>query len=186
MSVYIFTGRFQPVHNGHVSFIENFIDNYPNDKFILAIIRDCLKSELASDFDIIGNTNFQNEKNPFSSSQVLEMISTVFHSRLPGKVLTTLLPRPSDLIWQVIDSLFFNEERIWIFPSPEDPEQRKWEDQKAKFYESKGEKIIRIPVSKSVSSTEIRDCIDKKDYEELACKLPVEIIPLIRKYETHL
>ena len=185
MTIYIFTGRFQPIHNGHVHFVESFIEAHPRDRFMLAVIRDCLQPELVSSFDVVGNVHFQEERNPYSASQVLEMVSAVFQNRLPGKVLTTLLPRPSSHIWQIIDSLFVAEERVWIFPARQGDEQRKWEDAKANFYQSRGERILYVPSDGLASSTEIRQLLDRKDYRQLSDMVPPEILPLLQEYDSH-
>ena len=70
----IFTGRFQPFHNGHLSIIKKLNKKYPNETICIAVIKDFPTNQIKNEFDLIVDSMLVKEKNPFDSEMVLNMI----------------------------------------------------------------------------------------------------------------
>ena len=69
----IYTGRFQPFHNGHLSLIRRLREEYPTQKLCLAIIKDVPFKE-KTEFDKTVDSMLSCERNPFNSETVLSII----------------------------------------------------------------------------------------------------------------
>jgi cytidyltransferase-like protein len=179
--MYIFSGRFQPIHNGHIDLVSNFLQNYPNDKLIIAIVRNYQIIGKNKLFDKQSEENFSAEKNPFCGQETLEMVSAAL-TKFEDRVMTTFIPRPSFETWKIIQS-FFDSERTWIVPII-DSEFGEWENNKASFFNEQGDKVLRIFIDKNISSTDIRQLIENKNFDRLNLLIPKEAMVVIQeKYE---
>ena len=168
----IFTGRFQPFHNGHLYLLDKLRKIYPNETICLAIVKD-FKVSTKTSFDILANTALSKERSVLSAEDTLKLIQKVIRLRQYENVISTLMPRASDESWHIIDSMF-DSNRTWVFTKRTDGVDD-WEKTKMEYYCSKGEKAVMIPISKDLSGTDIRIKLKRKMTSELSNYIPVEI-----------
>ena len=177
----IFTGRFQPFHNGHLSLIRYVQEKYPRETLCLAIVRNIPNNEL-TDFDKQASKALNNSRNLLTAEQTLYTIQKTLSCLEYKNVISTLIPRPSDETWPIIDSMF-DSRRKWLFTCNV-TEIDKWEEIKIDFYKSKGESVNIVPISKDISGTRIRRLLENIDehYEELLEVLPETVLQCIKDY----
>ena len=144
----IYTGRFQPFHNGHLSLIKTLRSSFPTEIICIAVIKDVPLQNKKDEFDELVDQQLRVSKNPFSSDVVLKLIDEVLQQEKLYNVVTTLMPRASKETWQIINALF-DCKRIWAF-THNSLQPDEWEEEKAEFYSSMGESIIRIPIKKEI------------------------------------
>ena len=173
----IYTGRFQPIHNGHLSLIKRLRTEYPNQTLCIAVIKD-IPLEKKSEFDKTSDVILSQERNPFNTEMTLSLINKVVKAEGIDNIIVTLMPRASSATWGIIKALF-DCERIWVFTknriSIDD-----WEDKKSAFYQSMGDKVIRIPIDKAISGSDIRILIQNSDYDKLQLYLHPSTIEAIK------
>lgn len=177
----IFTGRFQPFHNGHLSIINKLCELYPYETICVAIIKDAPLKEAKSEFDREVDIKLSKDRNPFKTDITLKLVTEILRNIKYDNVVTTLMPRASMETWNYITSLF-DCDRIWIF-TQNTTGQDNWEDIKCKFYESRGEKVIRIPIEKKIDGTTIRHAIKMREYDKLNKMVPKEILDYIKEHD---
>jgi len=179
MPMIIFSGRFQPIHNGHIDLINKLVEKYPDNKIVLGVVKDVKKLNFSNDaFDVATNQNFLDGKNPFSGQETLELISTAL-GELKDRVIITMIPRPSIDTWVIIES-FFDGDRVWVIPQI-DGEFGMWEDEKASFFESRGDKVSRIKIDKKINSTDVRRLMNEGKYDELSKLVPNNVAKKIKE-----
>ena len=164
------------MHNGHLSLIKQLKKQYPNETVCIAVIKDTpLGSK--TDFDHVADGMLSSERNPFDTQVTLTLIDRVLKAEHLDNVLVTLMPRASLATWPVVTALF-DCQRTWVFTQNQiSPDV--WEDQKATFYQSMGDKVIRVPIQKSISGTLIRQAIKLHDYDSLATMVPQQVLQYI-------
>lgn len=177
--MYIFTGRFQPFHKGHLSVIEHLCDNYPYETICVAIIKDFPFVGEKTDFDKRVDIEIAKKDPMFNAETTLSLINQVLRHFGYDHVVTTLMPRASIQSWEVIERLF-DCDRTWVFTDDQHGNDS-WERTKSEFYELQGEKVIFIPINKSISGTLLRELIHKGDYVKLEEYLPFDIIKILKK-----
>lgn len=170
----IYTGRFQPFHNGHLSLIKTLRSSFPTEIICIAVIKDVPLQNKKDEFDELVDQQLRVSKNPFSSDVVLKLIDEVLQQEKLYNVVTTLMPRASKETWQIINALF-DCKRIWAF-THNSLQPDEWEEKKAEFYSSMGESIIRIPIKKEINGTDIRASMNNCDYAILASLVPSPIL----------
>lgn len=179
--MFIFTGRFQPFHNGHLSIIEYLSKKYPNEIICVAIIKDYPFLEEKSDFDKRVDIELSKKSDALDAEKTLHIITNILQNRGYKNTVVTLMPRASSESWKVIESLF-DCNRIWVFTdNQQQPDS--WEELKRNFYVSMNEDIILVPIEKTVNGTDIRFRLKNKDYEILRESLPKEVIDFYKKYD---
>lgn len=167
--VIVFTGRFQPFHNGHISLIDYIKKLYPNEILCIAIVRNVPTNSL-TEFDLRANHALNDSRNLLTSEKTLYIVQQTLSDLGYKNVISTLIPRPSDQTWHIIDSIL-DSNRIWAFTcNAEEPDE--WEQTKIDYYKSKGEKVIVFPINKEISGTKIRNLIKEKNFEMLSNLLP--------------
>ena len=169
----IYTGRFQPVHNGHISLIQKLRELYPHETICVAIIKN-VPIESDNEFDKSVDSMMLEERNPYSAEVVLKMMTKVIKTRFPENVVATLMPRASVSNWSTITALF-DCERIWAFTENQNTVDE-WEKKKFDFYTQQGDETIRVKIKKDIEGTKIREFLKKKDYDSLKRLVPAEII----------
>lgn len=171
----IFTGRFQPFHNGHLYMIEELRSLFPNETICIAVIKDV---------PIVNKTEFDKKvdcelkKNIFEPETVSEMINLVKTARKWDNVVVSLMPRASESTWKMITELF-DCDRTWAFT--QNSKTDAWEEEKVKFYQSTGDKVIRIPISKDINGSNIRSALEDKNYDYLKNNVPEEIVDYLKQ-----
>ena len=174
----IYTGRFQPFHNGHLSLIKRIKTDYPDQKLCLAIIKD-VPFERKSEFDKMVDGMLSQERNPFNSEVTLTLINEALKTEEIADIFVTLMPRASKETWGTITALF-DCERTWVFTKNQ-TDIDDWEEKKSGFYQSMGDKIIRIPIVKDINGSEIRRALNDGDYEYLKRFVPQSIYEFLKQ-----
>lgn len=150
---YIFSGRFQPFHNGHMQILKNLLRIVKKDDVIvLAISTQAFSvTKKSSEFTNITNEHYQEERNPWNYLVVLEAVNTIIqHLNLNNRILSTLIPRPDLGLEQI--KLWFPSNRVWIIPKGDE----NFDDLKEKFFLSQGEEVLRINDISKISGWELR------------------------------
>lgn len=173
----IFTGRFQPFHNGHLAIIDYLNKTYPNEVICVAIIKDFPFINPKDDFDKRVDIELSKSIALFNSETILQLINEVLIHRNYTNVVTTLMPRASVESWNVIECLF-DSERTWVFTDNRLYTDL-WEKSKVNFYHSKHEDVLLVPINKAISGSDIREIIEKKEFEKLEEFVPYEIFNFI-------
>jgi len=167
----IFTGRFQPFHNGHLYLLEQLRCMYPYETICLAIVKDFSVS-IKTEFDTLADSALSKDRFIFNAEDTMRLIQKIINTHQYENA--TLMPRASDESWHIIDSMF-DSNRTWIFTKSINGVDD-WENAKIEYYRSKGERTILVPVSKDLSGTDIRLILKKMNLCEISRKIPLEII----------
>lgn len=168
----IYTGRFQPFHNGHLSFIKKLKKIYPNEKICVAIIKD-VPLVNKTKFDDVVDGMLKKQRNPFNAETTLSLVTKSLQQEGEENldVLVTLMPRASEETWPYIVSMF-DCERTWVFTKNQEKFDA-WEEEKFKFYKSLGENIVQIPISnKEIGGTDIRKHIEADEFDKIINLVP--------------
>ena len=169
----IYTGRFQPFHNGHLDLIKRLKCEYRNEHICLAIIKDVPINNKTM-FDEVVDSMLEKARNPFNSEVTLALIRESLHDEGLEDVLVTLMPRASFETWSLITALF-DCERTWVFTENQLGKDE-WDDKKYEFYKSRGDKVVRVPIKKDFSGSLIRKYIEAKKFGALKTLMPVCIL----------
>ena len=158
----IFTGRFQPLHNGHVKILEKIKCIYPNCNLIICIIRNSSDTKTIKEkgsFHILSQSKFIEENNPLPNWERFKLLS-IFIKSNPIFLNTFILMRDRpDIDW--IKSLQdLPKDRTFVLPNCE---KNEFDKQKSEYYKQKGEKLIFIDIEESAqySATDIREELKK-------------------------
>ena len=63
----VFTGRFQPLHSGHIEMLRAIKEQYPDDLLIICIVRNTsreVKPEIDNAFNVISRQKQKKNNNP--------------------------------------------------------------------------------------------------------------------------
>ena len=173
----IYTGRFQPFHNGHLSLINTLQKEYPNQIICIGIIKS-VPIQNKSNFDKEVDTQLSDSKNPFDAETVLHLIDIVLQQEGLKNVVTTLMPRASQETWPTICAMF-DCERVWAFTENR-LQVDEWEQKKAAWYADMGENTIHIPIEKNINGTDIRTAIQEGNFDSLAPFVPIPILDYLK------
>lgn len=169
----IYTGRFQPIHKGHLSLIKRLRAEYPNQTLCIAVIKDIQVGE-KTEFDKTVDGMLSKERNPFNTEITLSIIDKVLKAEGIENTIVTLMPRASLETWNMVKALF-DCERIWVFTKNQIGLDD-WEEKKSAFYQDMGDKIIRVPITKDINGSDIRMLIENRNYDKLKLYLHVSTI----------
>jgi cytidyltransferase-like protein len=144
VSVYIFTGRFQPLHKGHISFLENVKMCHPDSTLLICIIRQTTQPQ-----PFASNSSFNKESimkhhpqnNPLPNWNRYMLLSLAVKSNHFLRENTEIIFRNrSDIDWdESVQDL--PKDRIWLLPKyAKEP----FDLEKQKYYQSKNERIETI------------------------------------------
>ena len=151
MKTYIFTGRFQPLHLGHISFLKTIKQRYPSDLLIVCILRNSKRNEspkIMNDFYLISKAKQIESNNPLPNWNRYMLLSLAIKDDPLLRNNTIILFRNrSDIDWEesIAD---LPEKRIWVFPRYT---KEKFDEEKVKYYKEKKESIEIIDCDEQVS-----------------------------------
>ncbi len=169
MCVYIFAGRFQPFHNGHMQVFQQLCEKLtPLDTLVLGVISP-FESEDIKDEDFLEASKEHHlpERNPWDVLIPLSAVSQIARtSHYARQIVPTLLPRP-EYGWKTLMS-WFPRKRVWIIPSAGED----FDNKKSDFFINNGDRVIRLPDTTGVSGRELRELYQKGQYEEFAANIP--------------
>ncbi len=75
--MFIFTGRFQPFHNGHLNIVEYLSKKYPNEIICVAIIKDYPFLREKSDFDKRVDIELSKKLDALDAEKTLHIITNI-------------------------------------------------------------------------------------------------------------
>lgn len=141
MNNIVFTGRFQPLHIGHIEFIRTIKRKYPKELLIICIIRNSYEEILPKEknnFYLVSKEKQQKINNPIPNWERFILLKTAIDNdnELKNNTIIIFRDRP-DLDWtKSVQDL--PENRMFIFPSYC---QESFDFEKIQFYKNKNESI---------------------------------------------
>lgn len=181
MCVYIFAGRFQPFHNGHMEVLKELCKKINSTDFVvLGVIAHYELQDIKDKvFFEASKEHHLPERNPWELSVSLEAISSIARSgQFKQQIITTILPRP-ECAWEII-KVWFPTKRIWVIPMAGED----FDDQKSIFFNKMGDEVIRFPDTTGVSGRDLRDLYKKGQYEEFLANVPKGLADIYFKEES--
>jgi len=152
---YIFPGRFQPFHNDHLVVVRSTVAQ-TDGILLIGIVIHTLDLEDCSTFETEARLQNSPDRNPFSPLERLSMVKGCIEeelSEISNRILTILLPRP-EANWRLIEAMFPSR-RTWVVPDAGE----EFDDMKAQFFASKGDVVMRIPITPSTNGYLVRNAI---------------------------
>lgn len=144
MPAYIFTGRFQPIHKGHIRFLEAAKKKHPEDLLIICVIRNSTGNEKAvteSVFHMESKTKQVSANNPMPNWNRYWLLSLAVNASDILRDNTVIIFRDrSDLNFQKSVS-DLPEDRVWIFPSYA---KESFDEAKIQYYQEQNEVVELI------------------------------------------
>lgn len=181
MCIYIFAGRFQPFHNGHMQVFQQLCEKItPTDTLVLGVIAP-FKSDDIKDLDFLelSEEHHLPDRNPWKVSIPLSAISQIARSsHYGGQIITTLLPRP-EYGWETIIS-WFPGKRIWVIPSAGED----FDNSKSVFFAKMGDQVIRFPDTTGISGRDLRRLYKEGQYEKFVSCVPRGLADIYFKEKT--
>lgn len=168
MCVYIFAGRFQPFHNGHMQVLQELCEkSTQRDKIVLAVVAPFVSKDIQdNEFLAASQEHHLPERNPWNVSVCLSAVTRVAKLFHRENILTTLLPRP-EYGWDTI-CMWFPEKRIWVIPEAGET----FDEKKADFFTKMGDTVLRLPDSTNVSGRILREYYRTDQYERFSEGVP--------------
>lgn len=164
----IFTGRFQPLHMGHIQMIRKIKEIYPDDLLLICILRNTVTGVIAreeSAFHEVSKSKQRSENNPLPNWNRYMLVKLAVEAEPTLAKNTVIIFRDrSDVDWDksVAD---LPEDRTFVLPGYS---KERFDTEKLNYYRAKGEDIVLVNTeSASYSATEIRAAI-KSGSEDLS------------------
>lgn len=162
----VFTGRFQPLHSGHIEMLRAIKEQYPDDLLIICIVRNTsreVKPEIDNAFNVISRQKQKKNNNPLPNWERYMLLKLAVENDDVLKRNTAIIFRErADISWKksVAD---LPDDRIFILPSEKRDE---FDIQKHKFYRDINERVKTVSYGKKhVSATDIRNKLYSGDYD---------------------
>lgn len=169
MCVYIFSGRFQPFHNGHMQVFRQLCGKLTqNDILVLGVIAP-FESDDVKDVNFLEASKEHQlpERNPWDVLVPLSAVAQIARSsHYSGQIVTTLLPRP-EYGWKLISTWFPNK-RIWVIPSAGE----EFDEKKSEFFTKMGDQVVRFKDTTGISGRELREFYKEGEYEKFVSCVP--------------
>lgn len=160
----IWEGRFQPIHQGHISYIKLLLEN-TNHLWIFVVENEVSTNVIGSyknspvpEFTKEVDSHHISEKNPLPFWLRYRLVIETLRAELgPDAPITVIGGRRLDLSWSLYDKIFPSN-RVFMTPLRDS-----FEDFKANAWKSLGEEVIRVDVSHlpKISATQVRDALKK-------------------------
>ena len=171
MSYYIFAGRFQPFHLGHLDVLKQSVLNLEKDDVLVVAVVTKIKGHAIDDkFAKSAAEHHFPDRNPWLPIVALKAISKLVKEMYPlNEILTTVLPSP-DTSWTEIKK-WYPADRIWIIPDAGE----EFDNKKVEFYQKCGERVVRYSDNTGISGKDLRDYYQLGDYESFKKHMPANI-----------
>lgn len=181
MCVYIFAGRFQPFHNGHMQVFEKLCDQLsPTDTLVLGVISPYNSSDIIDkEFLKASEEHHLPDRNPWDVLVPLAAVSLIARSSVySSQIITTLLPRP-EYGWRIITE-WFPQKRIWVIPMANED----FDEKKKDYFENLGDRVLRIKDDTNISGRELREFYKRGEYDRFVSHVPEGLDNIYFKEDT--
>ena len=163
MKAFIFSGRFQPLHLGHIAFIKKIKEKHPCDLLLICIIRNSIINNIPpkveSEFHRENISKQTHYNNPLPNwNRYMLMSIAIENDPLLRKNTEIIFRDRSDINWEA-SLVDLPDDRIWIFPRQT---RDNFDAEKVRYYYDQNEKIefIDCPIDTFfVSGTKIRNSL---------------------------
>lgn len=157
----VWEGRFQPIHRGHVAYIELLLQRA--EKVWIYVVADETSADLRQarpelpvpEFTALVDEHHGPHKNPLPFAIQYALVTHTLAHEFPGAPITVWGGRRLDLDWSFCSRLL-PRPRIFLTPLRDD-----FEDAKAAAWKALGEEVERVDVSDlpEISGTQIRNAL---------------------------
>lgn len=161
----VFTGRFQPLHLGHINMIRTIKEKFPEDRLIICIIRNTLNEVSPCQenaFNKVSKSKQTKENNPLSNWDRYMLLKLAIDSdEILSRNTIILFRNRSDLNWdESVSDL--PEDSVFVLPHYQ---KEQFDEEKLKYYQQKGAQIEIVESNGNVgiSGTAIREQIRNGD-----------------------
>lgn len=175
----IWEGRYQPIHRGHVAYIEKLLE-HAEHLWIFVVANEtsqqaglALEDLPAPEFTAVVNEHHAAEKNPLPWWLRYRLVFETLTAEFPDAPITVWGGRRLDLQWPLYARLL---------PTPRvfmTPERDSFEDLKAQTWHKLGEEVVRMDVSDlpKISATEVRErVLTNQKVDRLLCPTTIELL----------
>jgi cytidyltransferase-like protein len=169
MSIYIFAGRFQPFHNGHLQVLQQACEKLTsNDTLVLAVISPFKSDDVADESFLESSLEHHHpNRNPWDISVPLKAITQIAQScHCCDQIITTLMPRP-EYGWRTITE-WFPQKRIWVIPSADEA----FDEKKSDFFKKMGDTVVRFEDTTEISGRELRNWYKEGNHKSFIENVP--------------
>ena len=166
MATWILPGRHQPPHNDHLRIIERALELAPR-LVVGLIVHAAAAGEPQSAFERIAREENAAERAPFTLLERIEMLHAALTPRQRERVTLVGMPRPE--ADPALVRAMFPGERVWLVPDVGDA----FDDEKARWFESAGERVLRIALEKTTDGRRVRAALDSP--QELRHHVPAAV-----------
>lgn len=154
----IWEGRYQPIHRGHLAYIERLLESARHVLLFVVMNETSAQAGLAvndlpvPEFTQAVDPHHVPEKNPLPFWLRYRLVQETVQAEFPGAPITVWGGRRLDLAWSLY-SPGFPPDRVFLTPLRDS-----FEDVKAAAWEKLGEQVLRVDVSDLplVSGTAVR------------------------------
>jgi len=167
-SILILPSRFQPFHNDHLKTLRIALNKTSGQIFLGIVVNTIQSEKTINDFEIEARKHNSPERNPFTPVERITMIRDCLQEEFVNdffRIIPILLPRP-EANWTLIKNMF-NYTRIWVVPDAGE----EFDNMKANFFESMGDRVLRIKMNSEVDGYSIRSSI-KSDTDSWRDSVP--------------
>ena len=174
----LWEGRFQPIHKGHLAYIELLLTK--SETLWLYVVENEVSTSIPNfkspvpEFTAEVDTHHISEKNPLPFWLRYQIVHETIRYEFGGNAPIHLWGgRRLDLDWPFFKKAL-PKDRVFLTPSRD-----RFEDSKARAWATLGEKVVRIDVDHlpKISATQVREAIrNKQDLSDLLSKKTLEIL----------
>jgi len=169
MCTYIYAGRFQPFHNGHLQVLQQACKILmPTDTLVLAVVSPFESNNVVDENFLKSSLEHHlPARNPWNVSVPLRAITQIAQScDCRGQIITTLIPRP-EYGWHTITE-WFPQKRVWVIPSADET----FDEKKSDFFKKMGDSVIRFKDDTGISGRELRNWYSNGNHKSFTEYIP--------------